>query len=324
MELHELHVGNGAFGTVNHRDAVASGDDRIGSGLIDRPYSTSTHHGDLSQIGVHLLRLRVQHVCTIALDVGRSSRHLHAEVVLGNDLDGKMVFTDVDVGMVFDGFHESTLNLSTGVIGMVEDTELRMAAFAVEVELTVALFVEIDSPVDQFGDLLRCHTHHLFYGSAVGNVVTRYHRVFDVLVEIVNFQVGHTGNTALRKGGVRLIEGCLANEANLTFMGTCHLQSVTHTGDASTDDEEVVLVGHRGCIFSLLRYFGMTGCCYFGMAVYRYDVWEWKASSRERELEIETKVVGGRGITVGSEERFIHLHVVEETHGDKPTQRVVC
>lgn len=245
-------------------------------------------------------------------------------MVLGNDLDGKMVFTDVNVGMVFDGFHESTLYLSTGVIGMVEDTELRMTAFAVEVELTIALFVEIDSPVDQFGDLLRCHTHHLFYGSAVGNVVTRYHRVFDVLVEIVNFQVGHTGNTALRKGGVRLIEGCLANEANLTFMGTCHLQSVTHTGDASTNDEEVVLVGHRGCIFSLLRYFGMTGCCYFGMAVYRYDVWEWKASSRERELEIETKVVGGRGITVGSEERFIHLHVVEETHGDKPTQRVVC
>ena len=234
------------------------------------------------------------------------------------------VKNDVDVGMVLHCLHEPTLNFCSRVVGMVEDAELRMTAFAVEVELTIALLVEIDSPVDQFGDLLRCHTHHLFYGSAVGNVVARYHRVFDVLVEIVNFQVGHTGNTALRKGGVRLIEGCLANEANLTFMGTCHLQSVTHTGDASTNDEEVVLVGHRGCIFSLLRYFGMTGCCYFGMAVYRYDVWEWKASSRERELEIETEVVGGRGVTVGSEERFIHLHVVEETHGDKPTQRVVC
>lgn len=49
---------------------------------------------------------------------------------------------------------------------MVQDTELGMAAFAVQVEFAVLVLVEMHAPVDQLSDLFRSLTYHLFYGLA--------------------------------------------------------------------------------------------------------------------------------------------------------------
>ena len=69
MELHELHVGNSTLGTVYHSDTVTGGNDRIGGGQIDGSTATRTHHGDLGKISVYLLRLGIQHIGAIALDM---------------------------------------------------------------------------------------------------------------------------------------------------------------------------------------------------------------------------------------------------------------
>ena len=45
-----------------------------------------------------------------------------------------MVFLHVDVGTIAHSLHQSALYLGTRVVGMMQDTELRMAALAVQVE----------------------------------------------------------------------------------------------------------------------------------------------------------------------------------------------
>ena len=88
---------------------------------------------------------------------------------------------------------------------MVQDAELRVAALAVQVEFAVLLTVEVDPPLHQFLNLCRGVAHHLLHGGTVADVVARYHRVVDVLVEVVNSQVGHAGYAALGKRRVGFV-----------------------------------------------------------------------------------------------------------------------
>ena len=70
MELHKLHISHRSLGTIDHRDAVARSDNGVRGGEIDGTTATCTHDGNLRQIGIDLLRLRIQHISTIALDIG--------------------------------------------------------------------------------------------------------------------------------------------------------------------------------------------------------------------------------------------------------------
>ena len=69
MELYELHIGNGSFGTIDHGNAVASGNHGVGSREIDGSAATRTHHRHFGKVCVHLLRVGIQHIGTVALDV---------------------------------------------------------------------------------------------------------------------------------------------------------------------------------------------------------------------------------------------------------------
>ena len=70
VELHKLHVGYGTLGTIDHGLAIACSYDGIGGGLIYGTTTASTHHGDLAEIGVYLLRVGVEDIGAIAVDVG--------------------------------------------------------------------------------------------------------------------------------------------------------------------------------------------------------------------------------------------------------------
>ena len=248
MELHELHVLHCSLGAVDHGNAVASGNDGVGSCLVDCSTATSAHHCQFRQIGVHLLRLGVQHVGTIAINIRCAAGDACSQVVLRDDFHGKMILLHLDVGTVAYRLHQSALYFGTRVVGMVENAELRVAALAVQVERAVVFFVEVHTPVHQFLDLTGRHLDDLFNGLGVADVVAGNHRVFDVFVEVVELEVGHRGHTALSKRCVGLVERSLANHADLAFLGPGHLQGIAHAGHSGTDDEEIVFVNH-GCIF---------------------------------------------------------------------------
>ena len=105
VELHEFHVGYCSLGTIHHGDTVASGNNGIRGGEINGTTPTRTHHRDFRKISIHLLRLRIEHICTIALNVGRATGDTYTQMMLGDDLHGEMVLLDVDIGIVPDGFH---------------------------------------------------------------------------------------------------------------------------------------------------------------------------------------------------------------------------
>ena len=55
-------------------------------------------------------------------------------MVLGDDLYCKMVFEDIDERIGAHSRHQPSLDLRSGIIGMMQDTELRVASFPMEVE----------------------------------------------------------------------------------------------------------------------------------------------------------------------------------------------
>ena len=134
-----------------------------------------------------------------------------------------MILLDVDVRIAAHGLHQSSLDLSSRVVGMVEDTELRVSSLTVQIEAAVFLAVEVHSPLHQFINLLRCIPYHLLHSFHIIDVVTGYHSVFDMLIEIVYLEIRHRCHSSLGEVCIRLIERCFADQAYLAFVFSCYL-----------------------------------------------------------------------------------------------------
>lgn len=156
-----------------------------------------------------------------------------SQVMLSDDLDRKMVFKYRDVRVPFYRLYKAGLYLCSRIVLMVQDTELGMAAFAVQVEFAVLVLVEMHAPVDQLSDLFRSLTYHLFYGLPVADPVAGYHRIFDVFFKIIYGKIGYRGNAALRKIGICLFEAGFANKSDFPFMR--HFQGKAHSCNARSD-----------------------------------------------------------------------------------------
>ena len=191
VELYKLHVGYCALGTIDHRLTIACGNNRVGSGLIDRTATTGTHHSHLAEISIYFLSIRIEDVGSVAVDVRSATGNACAQVVLGDNLHCEVILLDVDVWVVAYGFHQSSLDFSTRIVGVMEDAELAVSALTVKVELAVLLLVEVDSPFHQFLNLFWCLGNNLFNCFVVTDVVTSNHCILDVLVEVIYLQVGN-------------------------------------------------------------------------------------------------------------------------------------
>ena len=77
--------------------------------------------------------------------------------------------------------------------------------------------------------------------SRIAEPVTCDHGVVDVLFEIIDKHVGHTGDTALRTAGVGFFEGRLAAECNTILLGASYFEGKTHARYTATDDEKIIL-----------------------------------------------------------------------------------
>ncbi len=245
VKLYELHVFDRTLGAVYHGYAVAGGHQRIGGGLVHGAGAAGGHHGDAAQEGVDTAGGLVEHVGAVAGDVGGAAGDDAAQMMLGDDLDGKVMLVDVDAGVAAHGLDEAALYLVAGIVGVMEDAELRVAALAVEVKAAVVAAVEVDSPAYQLLYLRGCAAHDLLHGRRVAEPVARHHRVVDVLVEVVDLKIGHRGHTALGQGRIGLVEGGLADEGHAPVAR--YLQSETHAGYTGADHQKIILACHR-CI----------------------------------------------------------------------------
>src|SRR5574344_200500 len=248
VELYEFHISYRTLCTINHCLTIAGSDDRIGCRLIYGTAATCTHQRHLTQIRIYLLRIRVQYISTVALDMGRAARDACAQMMLCDDFHSEMIFLDGDVWIAAYSLHQTSLYLSTRIVCMVQNAEFRVTAFSVQVVGAVVLLVEVYAPVYQFLDLFRSTSHHLFHGSSVADIVAGNHRILDVLFEVIQFQIGYRCYTTLCKRRVSLVKRCLANHTHCSFVGTCHLQRVTHAGYTGSDNQKIVFVNHNNFV----------------------------------------------------------------------------
>ena len=215
---------------------------RIGRVAVHRLATARGHDGDFREEGVDLARLLVEHIRPETFDAGRVARHDDAQVVLGDDFDGEMVFEYRDVGVLFHRIDEAGLYLGPGIVFVVQDTELGVAALPMEVKLTVLFLVKLHAPLDELPDLTGSFAHHLLHSLPVAYPVAGNHRVFDMLLEVVNGHIGHRGDASLCKIGVGLFETGFADERHFAFVG--HFQGKTHSRNARTDNQKIVFVYH--------------------------------------------------------------------------------
>ncbi len=214
VELDELHVFDSAFGAVDHGYAVAGGYEGVGGGAVDGSASACGYEGDAGEESIDVSGGCVEDVGSVTGDVGGASRDYLAQVVLGDDFDGEVVFVDVDVGVGADGFDERVLYLEAGVVGVVEYAKLGVSAFAVEVEGAVIVFVEVYAPAYEFVDLRGSVAHDFLDGLRVAEPVAGHHCVVDMFVEVVDLEVGDGCYAALCEGGVGFVESGLAYEGH--------------------------------------------------------------------------------------------------------------
>ena len=120
------------------------------------------------------------------------------------------------------------VDFSSCIVFVVQDTELGMASFFVEVEFSILFFIKIHSPFYQFLDLCRCFSHYFFYSRAVTDPIAGNHRVFNVFLEIVYFQVGNRCYTSLSKIGIGFFQSCFTNQGDFTFVS--YFQCEAHSG----------------------------------------------------------------------------------------------
>ena len=122
-----------------------------------------------------------------------------------------MVFEHCDVRVVLHRFHQSALYFKARVVRVVQDAELRVSAFSVQVVVSIGLLVEVDAPFHEASYAVGCIFHHLPYRLRVGDIVAGHQRVLDMFVKVVDIQVGNCGDTPLGLGRVGFLKRCFTH-----------------------------------------------------------------------------------------------------------------
>ena len=66
----------------------------------------------------------------------------------------------------------------------------------------------------------------------------------DVFLKIINQQIGHGRNTALRLGCVGFFQRRLAAQRNLILSCARYLKRKTHTGYTAADNQKIIFLRH--------------------------------------------------------------------------------
>ena len=94
-------------------------------------------------------------------------------MMLRNDFNSIEITENRNVRMLLDCFNQAGLDFSPCIILVMQNTEFRVSAFFVKIKFPVFLFIEIDSPFDQFFNLGRSILNYFFNSSRITDPVTR-------------------------------------------------------------------------------------------------------------------------------------------------------
>ena len=243
MELDEFQIGHPGPGPIGHGDAVAGGDIGIGGVEIDLAGPAGTEHRDPGQPGGDPA-VRAEHVgpqATVAVRFGRGC----GRAGLGGDqeIDGQVVFQDLDALVCGRRLQQSPFDLPAGKIQGMGDAPGRVAALHAEIEAfpMVLVMLEGDAELDQFPDpgrtVLHHHPDHLF----VAEPGPGTQGVLNVQREGI-LRGQHRGDAALGQVGGGVNPGLLGDQGYPAQPR--RLQGEGEAGNAAADNQKVGGLGH--------------------------------------------------------------------------------
>ena len=143
------------------------------------------------------------------------------QMMLGNDFYRIVICKYGNIGMGFYRFYQASLYFSSCIVFVVQDAELGMSSFLCGGRILHLLFLSKSTP--HFISSWICagaSRTTFFYSRAVTDPIAGNHRVFNVFLEIVYFQVGNRCYTSLSKIGIGFFQSCFTNQATLPLWAT--------------------------------------------------------------------------------------------------------
>src|SRR5574344_1898609 len=92
VELYKFHIANHATSAMHHSNAVACGNEWIGGGLVHIANAACGQHGHFTQKCIDMLIACVERINAITLDIRCVSCHNFAQMMLCENVNGKIVF----------------------------------------------------------------------------------------------------------------------------------------------------------------------------------------------------------------------------------------
>ena len=212
---------------------------------VDLPGAASGEQRRLREHRHHLARLLVEHVGAKAVEVRPELAHVHAEVVLRDQIDGEVVLEQIDVGVVAHLREQRPLDLAARHVGGVDDPVGRVPALAAEVERCVrclALVIEVRAERHQLTHALRPLRHDDPHHLLIAQPGPRYERVVNVVLDGVG-RVHHRRDSALRVVRVRLRRCLLGDDRDGAVLSGA--EGERESGHPAADDEKVVSLCHH-------------------------------------------------------------------------------
>jgi hypothetical protein len=172
---------------------------------------------------------------------------LATEVVLGEDIYGKVVLQYVDIAVALYGTNQRALHLGTREVLVVEYAVFGVSALAVERVASLGGFVEACAPLDEVFDALGCAAYHLPYGLLVATPCATDECVVDVLLEGVG-RVGNTADATLCVVGVALVHFAFGNDCYSAALG--RFEGKTEACNATANNQKICSFFHFRLVFA--------------------------------------------------------------------------
>ena len=131
---------------VHHSNAVSRSYQWIGCIAVYRFASACCHYSYFGQERIHFSCFLIQYVSTETFDAWCMAGDDNSQMMLGNDFYRIVICKYGNIGMSFYRFYQAGLYFSSCIVFVVQDTELGMASFFVEVEFSI-LFLSNPLPI---------------------------------------------------------------------------------------------------------------------------------------------------------------------------------
>src|ERR1051325_2361086 len=129
MELDEFHIRDCGAGAIRHRHTIAGRYVRIG--CVEINFAAAARGEEKISAGKRF------DLTSVAIENVNAQATIHAgktNFLAGDEIDGEVVFENLDLRMARDRGEEGTFDFAAGHVLGVKDAALRMAAFATEIE----------------------------------------------------------------------------------------------------------------------------------------------------------------------------------------------